>query len=67
LRAAICNFGSSQGVSNRDVLDMVAPVTGQPVPLDQQSARQADVPQIVLGSSQAHAERGRHPDPHAGQ
>lgn len=57
-RAATWNIGSGHGVSNRQVLDMVERVTGQPVPLDKRPARDADVPFIVLDTTRARTELG---------
>ena len=53
--------GNGTGFSNRQVIDVVREVTGQPVPVEHAPRRDGDAVIVVASSEKAHAELGWQP------
>ena len=57
----IFNLGNGTGFSNKQVIDVVREVTGQPVPVEHAPRRDGDAVVVVASSAKAHAELGWRP------
>lgn len=51
--SAICNIGSGQGVSNREVAELCAEVTGREIPVTVGPRRAGDVPTLIASNARA--------------
>jgi UDP-glucose 4-epimerase len=60
-RHEIYNLGNGDGYSNRQVIDTVREVTGQPVPVKLAPRRSGDAPATVAASDKARRDLGWHP------
>jgi UDP-glucose 4-epimerase len=58
----IFNLGNGTGFSNKQVIDVVREVTGQPVPIEHAPRRDGDAVVVVASSEKAHAELGWRPE-----
>ncbi len=57
----VCNLGTGQGSSVREVVDMVGDVTGRPVPVREAPRRAGDPPVLVADASRAMTALGWRP------